>query len=45
MLTVGTRHRQHYGGYLLTVAGSGNTTISGAMIGNGSLTQSMDPAP
>ena len=39
MLTVGTGIVNN-GGYLLTVAGSGNTTISGAMIGNGSLTQS-----
>ena len=39
MLTVGTGIVNN-GGFLLTVAGSGNTTISGAMIGNGSLTQS-----
>ena len=39
MLTVGTGI-VNIGGYLLTVAGSGNTTISGAMSGNGSLTQS-----
>ena len=39
MLTVGTGIVNN-GGYLLTVAGSGNTTISGAMSGNGSLTQS-----
>jgi len=39
MLTVGTGIVNN-GGFLLTVAGSGSTTISGAMSGNGSLTQS-----
>jgi len=39
LLTVGAGAVNN-GGFLLTVAGSGNTTISGAISGNGSLTQS-----
>jgi|GEM_PF-1525485 len=38
-LTIGTGSINN-GGFLLTVAGSGNTTISGALGGNGGLTQS-----
>lgn len=39
LLTIGTGSTNN-GGFLLTVAGSGNTTISGALGGNGGLTQS-----